>query len=167
MNKDPYLSSNQFDDLICLQEFAKGCGSIAKSCIDPQWRKWLKCADSLITKVIESRVQHLDQNTRDGLEKRVSKTDVVVVEKSLVCVLEHQKRTITLDWDDFMDVLEMAQWTCCRCPQGSKVKSCKFKKILLKSGIPVARENPQKGECPYRWDNEIHWFDPDGKEVKP
>lgn len=141
------------------------CGSIAKDADDPQWRKWLKCADSLITKVIESRVFHLDKHTRDGLEKRVNKTEVVIVEKSLICVLENQKRTITLDWDDFMDVLEMAEWTCCRCSQGSKVKNCKFKKILLKLGVPVARENPAKGECPYRWDNGIRWIGPDGKEL--
>lgn len=167
MNRASYLNSNQFDELMVLSAFASGCASIAKNTKDAQWCKWLKTADTFATKVIDERVQCLDANSREGVQKRVLKSDVIVVQSSLVCVKENQKQTITLDWDDFMDILAMAQWTCCRCEQGAKVAECPYKKMLLRLGVPVARENPADGECPYRWENEIRWINPDGKEIKP
>ncbi len=166
MKRCNYLNSAEFDELLALQAFANHCGQIAKNCADPQWRKWLKTADSFITKVIEDRVLAMDRDQRKGLERRVYHSDVLVVQKNLVCLNENTKQQITLDWEDFMDILDLSMNACYGCPQGESVKSCKFKDIFLKLGLPVTRENPADGECPYRFDNEMRWIDPEGKEIK-
>lgn len=167
MKRCNYLNSAEFDELLALQAFANHCGQIAKNCDDPQWRKWLKSADSLVTKIIQSRVDAMDPNQYAGLKRRVLHSDVLVVQKNLVCIKENSKQQITLDWEDFMDILDLAMNACYGCKQNEYVNSCKFKEIFLKLGVPVARENPANGECPYRSDNEMRWIDPEGKELKP
>lgn len=165
MKRGNYLNSVEFEEILILASLASHCGDIAKKCTDAQWRRWLKTADTYATKVIEERVLAMDRNQRKGLKRRAEHSRAVVIPKSLIDISHKEGKKIILDIDDFWDIIDLSLNSCYLCGQGDKVKGCKFKALFLRLGVPVAREDVEVGECPYRNDNEIRCVNPDGKEI--
>lgn len=148
MKRSTYLNQSEFDELLVLQAYANHCGSVAEKCTDPIWRKWLKTADTFVTKVIENRVVELDKRARESLKRRVYHSDVLVVQSNLVHIKENSKQTITLDVKDLETVLDLAANQCCKCPK--QMKTCTFADMMLRIGVAVVNDDPKNGECPYK-----------------
>ena len=78
----------------------------------------------------------------------------------------NQDESFTLSRDVYFDLLEQALYNCNHCPQGERVKECKFKKLLHDISVLPVRTEVEPGECEFRFDNEIRWNDSEGYVVK-
>ena len=69
---------------------------------------------------------------------------------------------MTISYDDWCLLGEMALLHCDMCPQGENVKNCEYRDMYHRIGIPVARLNVKEGECEFCNDNHVHIILPQG-----
>lgn len=164
MKRAPYCNKEEFSQVVYLHAAYSLINDIADNTQDKEWHKKLATSGTLLLKVYNDRLDCLDPIGREKVDSRANHTYVRVVssdEKALER-LKQEKETITMEFDDFLNIVEFANWSCLKCSQGEYVQKCPFRKLLHKYNLPVARMNPNPGECEFRWDNDIRSMAPEG-----
>lgn len=159
MNKKKGLRETAYmtsDELIQWMKLACLCGELdvcAKETQNGRWRSWLKCGYGLVWKVVMARINMVDPKQIKSIMRRKEHSDIKMItsdEKRFPTHKETQE-FVTVAYDDLLDLADLALNSCAACPQGECVQNCFYKKVFLRLGLPVCRDNPAEGECPYNW----------------
>lgn len=153
LRETPYMKS---DELIQWMKLACLCGELeacAKATVKGKWRAWMKCAYGLIWKVVLERMSLVEPKAMKSIMRRKehSKIKMITSDEERFPSRKETQEFVTVAYDDLLDLADLAMNSCAACPQGECVKDCFYKKVLLRLALPVCRDNPAEGECPYNW----------------
>lgn len=171
MKESPYMASSELNQLMWLSAGIQALGIILEdaSTVNKAWRRWLKTGQSYMRKVVNERMEKLDEVEKVKVVRRIHQTAIKVahyddfrVDKSDI------NRKVTISSEDFLDLVDAASLNCYGCPQGDVVKNCPRRLMFHRLGLQVhaLRENPAPGECEFRYDNEQLAVTPQYKALK-
>lgn len=162
MNKEPYMSRNEFSAWVKLALIAGECASLVESTKQPDCKDWHKkfaCCATWLGKIMMERVDYVDPKQAAAVMKKWYEMKSITFEKNpdgkiLTKDIQAQNGKVSLDIDDLYDLVDLAQLSCLKCRQGNFVGECKWRQIFYNCGITPYRTNPKEGECEWRLDNE-------------
>ena len=165
MNRNPYLTTAEIQQLVLISGICKSLPHVVEQTKDKSWNRKMKTCVTYLEGILRERIGMVPSKDAIAIARRAERT---VVRFFTSDQLKTDKRegfssddkTVTMDYEDAMDFYEMALQGCLCCKQGDCVKNCKWRKLYHKHGFPVGRENPNEGECEFRWDNEVRAVDP-------
>lgn len=169
MKKAPYMASAEMQQLMWLSAMVQMVERITETTKERDWLDKLKNIETLTNELIGERLLLLDEKEKKKVERRATHLaikvygyDDVRVDKS-----DHD-RSVTVKFEDLITLADAALLECFSCPQGDFVKDCQYRKAFHSLGLTcgVARENPAKGECEWRFDNEQKNVTPQYERVK-
>ena len=139
----------------------------AKTPQEKDWAKRLKIAATHLGKVTDERMACLDYDQVKTVDRRWKNSEVRLYTSDQMRVEERTKperEDVTMSFNDFCFIGELALLHCEICPQGKYVKNCEYRKMFHRIGIPVGREEVKEGECEFCYDNYIHVVLPQGHD---
>ena len=169
MKKAAYCNKDEFLQVIYLHTAYTLTNFVADNTQDKEWHRKLATAATLLLKTYNERMDCLDPIQRGKVDSRANHSYVRVLssDEKAIEQLQQETETITLEFEDFLDIVEFSNWSCLKCSQGEHVQKCPFRRLLHKYNLPAARMDPKPGECEFRWDNEIRSMAPEGMPTLP
>ena len=137
----------------------------AKTKQEKDWAKRLAIAATHLGKVADERMACLDKGQAKTVERRWKNSEVRMYTSDQMRMedsLPEAREPVTISYNDWCLLGEMALLHCDLCPQGEYVKKCEYRQMYHRTGIPVARESVEAGECEFCCDNYIHFILPQG-----
>lgn len=171
MKESRYMASTELNQLMWLSTAVQ----VIKKILDDEttknkdWRRWLSTSKTYIRKVIENRMEKLDALETEKVVRRVEKIKIKVAHYDDFRVDKSDTdRKITISSEDFLDLVDAATLNCYGCPQGDVVKDCPRRKMFHRLGLQVHafREDPEEGECEFRYNDEQYAVTPQYKALK-
>lgn len=157
MNKNPYMSKNELINWLKLAVLVGELDSMIENTKDSIWRKAMKTARTLLSKIVEERLSLVEIEQLLSVKRRREHASIYLQstdEKRINAAWSKEdKYIVQIDQDTLYDLTDMALCTCKACFQGEFVKECRYRKTLHEFGIPVARDVVANGECEFRADN--------------
>lgn len=162
LNRD---ESNQFMVLMSAIQLIQGERSLENKKQDPMWEEWskhdminveqqknLKMATTYLKKFITSKLQDLDKETQDKINKKIQKFDFKLVDdytlQKLFRDMNDRMKYVTLPREDFYNWTEEVMYK--HCTECTKDRGeCNLYKILDDNLIPEAGYNIPS--CPYAY----------------
>jgi len=176
MKEKPYMSSNDLLEWLkigCLAGEAKKAAETtkktAKTQKEKEWAKRMKIAATHLGKVTDERMACLEPEQVATVKRRWGNSDLRLYTSDQLRVEDRTKparEDVTICYEDWCRLGEMALLHCNMCPQGEYVKNCEYRKVFHRVGIPVGRESVRDGECEFCIDNFMHIILPQGGEDK-
>lgn len=157
MKKEHYMSKNEMLDAMKVGTFSGELEAIADRTTVPEWRKRLRTAATNCQKVLEERLFCLDKNQLQTVQRRHSHNKMIYVtsddKRYEPTDKEDPQELVTVAIEDLYTVIDHAFESCHLCEQGEKVKDCPYRKLYHRISVPVARDNPETGQCEFMWEN--------------
>lgn len=162
MNKEPYMSRNEFSSWVKLALIAGECEALCKTTDKKKCKEWHRafryCA-TVLGKAMLQRVDYVDAKQAEAVMKKWRDMKEITFEKSsdgqiLTKDIQATNGKVTVDVEDLYDIIDLAQLSCLKCRQGEFVKECKWRQVFFNVGITPYRTSPKEGECEWRLDNE-------------
>ena len=163
MNHAEHMAKNQLNEYMWLSCCRQIFERILETTEDKSWRQKIKTCDTLIDKIINERWQDLSAVEQPKVWRRIQQIKIKVYAYDDARVdREDYGRTMTISQDDFFDLVDAASLNCMGCPQGELVKECPRRKLFHRLGLScyAHREQPEPGECEYRYNNEQYAVTP-------
>lgn len=159
MKQAPYMASTELKQLMWLSAIVQALENILSdpTTTNKDWRKWLKTAASYTSKVIDARLEVLDDVEQKKVHRRATSIGIKIYSYDDARVdKDDDGRKYTISQEDFLDLVDAASLNCYACPQGKVVKDCPRRKMFHRLGLSchALRENPKSGECEFRHNNE-------------
>lgn len=159
MNKEKGLRTTPYmktDELIMWMKLCVLCGELeacAKATQNKKWRSWLNPAKGLVWKVVMERINMLDPKQAKSIARRREHSEIKLYTSDELRLPKNQGNDVqdyvTVAYEDLLDVVDLANNSCCACPQGECVKDCYYRKVFHRISVPVLRDNPKDGECEF------------------
>lgn len=168
MKRSTYMSKDEMIDWIKVGVLASEADAIAARTPEADWRKKLKTAATMCSNIITERLRALDRNQLKSVVRRKEHSSLRLYTSDQLKVDTERERlepNITLETEDYYDILDMALLSCMKCAQGEVVTDCRMREIYHRLGVPIARENPKVGECEFRADNEVKSITPQYRKM--
>ena len=152
LRETPYMASWElvvWMKLAILSGELDACVSETKN---KKWHKKLACANTMLWSVIQERIAMTDPKQAKSIVRRKNHSDIISFtsdEKRLPKNKNNMPESVTLAYEDFIDIIDLANNSCVACKQGPCVDSCFYKKVFLRCGVPILRPDAKEGECPY------------------
>lgn len=166
MKKATYMSSNELRDYLAVGILAGEAEAIANRTDVPEWRKRLRTASTLCSKVINERAEALDKKQLLTVARRNKNTELImksVDQKRLPRVFEKE---VSISCDDLYDLLDYSLLECYSCPQGEAcVGKCHMREVYHRLGVEPLRMNPLPGQCEFRGEDKPMAIAPDYKRT--
>lgn len=175
MKETTYMSSAHLLEFIKVaiaageaKAIAEQTKKTAKSPKEKDWAKRLAIAATHLGKVTDERMACLDRDQAKTVERRWKNSDVRLYTSDQMRLEDKnpKQENVTISYDDWCLLGELALLHCDICPQGKYVKDCEYRKMFHRVGIPVGREDVQEGQCEFRYCDYIHLILPQGGEDK-
>lgn len=169
MNHLEYMSKPQLDEYMWLSACRQIFERILKTTEDKKWRQKIKTCDTLLDKIISERWEYLSDVEKPKVWRRIQQIKIKVYAYDDARVdREDYGRTMTISQDDFFDLVDGASLNCMGCPQGDIVKECPRRLMFHRLGLSchALREQPQAGECEYRYSNEQYAVTPQYRRME-
>ncbi len=173
MKATKYMSSAHFLEFIKVgiaagesKAIAEQTKKTAKTPQEKDWAKRLAIAATHLGKVTDERMACLDPDQAKTVDRRWKNSEVRMYtsdQMRLEDTLPEAREPVTISYDDWCRLGEMALLHCDMCPQGEYVKNCEYRKMYHRVGIPVGRENVKEGECEFCVDNHMQIILPHGQ----
>ena len=159
MKQAPYMASTELKQLMWLSAIVQALENVLSdpATTNKDWRKWLKTAASYTSKVIDARLEALDDMEKKKVSRRATSIGIKVYSYDDARVdKDDDGRKYTISQEDFLDLVDAASLNCYACPQGKVVKECPRRKMFHRLGLSchALRDNPAPGECEFRYENE-------------
>ena len=166
MNKETYLSHNEYMSVLRLMLCVQEAGKIAEECKDTAWKRKLKCATTYMHNIFSERIKLLDPKARATLMRRLKGTKIDIKSADLKRISNvvnggDDLLEITVNLGALYDLAALALNSCSACPQGKEwVEKCYYRKVMHALDIPVQRTCVAEGQCEYKTDNEVKQVNP-------
>ena len=174
MKEKPYMSSGDLLEFVKLailageiEAAAEQTKKCAKTPKEKEWAKRMKTAATHAGKVVDERMACLDYEQAKTVDRRWKHSEVRLYTSDQLRVEERtkpEKEDVTICYDDWCNLGELALLHCDMCPQGEYVKNCEYRKTFHRVGIPVGREEVKDGECEFCVDNHMQIILPQGQK---
>ena len=173
MKEKPYMSSQDMLEWLkigCLageaRQAAETTKKNAKTDKEREWAKRMAIAATHLGKVTDERLECMDTMQVVSVKRRHEHSSLQLYTSDMLRVegrTKPERDDITISYDDWCRLGEMALLHCDMCPQGEYVKNCEYRKVWHRCGIPVAREDVKEGECEFCVDNHMQIILPQGQ----
>ena len=173
MKEKPYMSSQDMLEWLkigCLageaRQAAETTKKNAKTDKEKEWAKRMAIAATHLGKVTDERLECMDTMQVVSVKRRHEHSSLQLYTSDMLRVegrTKPERDDITISYDDWCRLGEMALLHCDMCPQGEYVKKCEYRKVWHRCGIPVAREDVKEGECEFCMDNHMQIILPQGQ----
>lgn len=173
MKEKPYMSSQDMLEWLkigCLageaRQAAETTKKNAKTDKEKEWAKRMAIAATHLGKVTDERLECMDTMQVVSVKRRHEHSSLQLYTSDMLRVegrTKPERDDITISYDDWCRLGEMALLHCDMCPQGEYVKNCEYRKVWHRCGIPVAREDVKEGECEFCVDNHMQIILPQGQ----
>lgn len=163
MDHAKHMATNQLNEYMWLSAVRQIFERILKTTKDKNWRKKIKTADTYMDKIIMERWNDLDPLEQKKVWRRIQSIKIKVYAYDDARVdRDDFDREMTIQQQDFFDLCDAAFLNCMACPQGELVKGCKRREMYHRLGLAVhgARENPEPGQCEFRFDDKQYAVTP-------
>lgn len=173
MKEKSYMSSFDILEFIKIAILAGECEQAAKvtkekakTPKEKDWAKRMKLAATNLGKVVDERMGCLEYDQKKTVKRRWTNSEVRLYTSDQMRVEDKnpQRENVTISYDDWCLLGEMALLHCDMCPQGKCVKDCEYRKAFHRIGFPVGREEVKEGQCEFRVDDYMHIILPQGGE---
>lgn len=174
MKESRYMASTELNELMWLSGTVQAIEKILEdeTTKNKDWRRWLATSKTYLHKVINDRMGKLDPLESAKVIRRAEKIKIKIAHYDDFRVDKSDtERKVTISSEDFLDLVDGTTLNCYACPQGKVVKDCPRRKMFHRLGLQVHafRENPQEGECEFRYNSEQYAVTPQyttlGKEL--
>ena len=173
MKEKPYMSSQDMLEWLkigCLageaRQAAETTKKNAKTDKEREWAKRMAIAATHLGKVTDERLECMDTMQVVSVKRRHEHSSSQLYTSDMLRVegrTKPERDDITISYDDWCRLGEMALLHCDMCPQGEYVKNCEYRKVWHRCGIPVAREDVKEGECEFCVDDHMQIILPQGQ----
>ena len=173
MKETTYMSSAHLLEFIKVaiaageaKAIAEQTKKTAKSPKEKDWAKRLAIAATHLGKVTDERMACLDRDQAKTVERRWKNSDVRLYTSDQMRLEDKnpKQENVTISYDDWCLLGEMALLHCDMCQQRKCVKDCEYRKAFHRIGFPVGREEVKEGQCEFRVDDYMHIILPQGGE---
>ena len=140
----------------------------AKTPKEKDWAKRMAIAATHLGKVTDERLECMDTEQVLTVQRRHRNTSIRLYTSDQMRLEDKnpKRENVTICYDDWCLLGELALMHCDICPQGKYVKDCEYRKMFHRVGIPVGREDVKEGQCEFRYCDYIHVILPQGGEDK-
>lgn len=167
MNHDTYMSRSELLAFLKLGTLCSEVDLIVKTTKDKEWRRKLKCVITYCEKILEERLSYLDKTQLESISRRRKHTKLMLLTSDQKRIREDKvEESITVETEDLYDIFDLAQKACLCCEQGEYVKTCHWREVYHRCGVPPYRTSPKEGECEFRNDNEPRYLTPQEYRVE-
>jgi hypothetical protein len=172
VKEKPYMSSQDLLEWLkigCLAGEAKVAAEEtkkhAKTDKEKDWAKRMAIAATNLSKVTDERLECMDAMQVASVQRRHEHSSLQLYTSDKLRVdgrTKPERDDVTISYQDWCFLGEMALMHCEMCPQGKYVKDCEYRQTYHRVGIPVAREEVKEGECEFCMDNYMQIVLPQG-----
>lgn len=169
MKHTRYMAKNEMMEYVRLASMLGFLDSLLETTEDKDWRRRIKTASTLLTKIIDERWVDMEKMEQNKAARRIKTLGVKVYSyDDYKADSDDEGRKVTITQDDFFDLVDASWLNCYGCPQGELVKNCPRRKLFHRLGLQVhqSRQNPAEGECEWRYNNEQYAVTPQYRAIE-
>ena len=174
MKQSNYMSSNALIEFLKigilsseLDVIANNTKKTAKTQTEKDWAKYMRMCSTMLQKICVERLECLDKAQRDSVERREEHNRMLFeTTRAARTGTGRVEDRLTIDFDDYTCIAELALLACHACPQGKYVKDCEYRKMFHRLDVPVGREEVCEGECEFMTCNKPKILLPQGTNDK-
>lgn len=151
LREGPYMITDELIQWMKLGVLSSELEVTYKATQNKEWRKYMKMASTLCTKVLMARIMLVDPKQANNLQRRREHNEIRLFTSDELRLPENcnKQEQVVVALEDLYDVADLALNSCLACPQGECVENCFYRKVFHRLSFPVTRENPCKGECEF------------------
>ena len=169
MNHNPYMARAEMLEYLKVGILAGEAENIAMTTerFDKKWAQKLRTAAKYCQNIITERLKYMSKEQVLTLSRRNKHTEMFLLTSDQKRIREDREEvSITVETDDLYDLLDLAMKSCLCCEQGEYCKSCRYRSMYHRLGVPPLRTNPKDGECEFRCDNDAMYITPQEQIVE-